>query len=322
MDETDKWIYGQMNYVTPDTQLVSTHRDLAGSDGNLEGATFDPCVVKVHNARMVLDKQDLHRHGFQLISSPISNLEINFYDQHDVVKHYYPHCEALVRSMMMESCAASVQVVKAFDHNVRSSIGAGERLLQNGGGATVQNPAGLVHGDYTRVSAPRRLQQLGEPTSRRANDVRRSDGDSTNLDTSAVQEALRGKRRYAFINVWRNIARDAPVQQLPLACIAANTMNEKDLRTFQIHYMDRVGENYFCCHSSRHEWFYYPDLKMDEALLLKQWDSEGDLAKGREVDSALSTMTVHSAFLDPTSPPDAAPRESIEVRCVVLWDEA
>ena len=53
MDETDKWIYGQMNYVTPDTQLVSTHRDLAGSDGNLEGATFDPCVVKVHNCTML-----------------------------------------------------------------------------------------------------------------------------------------------------------------------------------------------------------------------------------------------------------------------------
>lgn len=60
---------------------------------------------------------------------------------------------------------------------------------------------------------------------------------------------------------------------------------------------------------------------MDEALLLKQWDSCGDFAQGKAIDSALSTMTVHSAFMDPTPQQDAAPRESVEVRCVVIWDE-
>jgi hypothetical protein len=317
MDETDKWVYGQMNYVSPLTQLMLTRRDVAGSDGKLEGAHFVPSIVKVNNARG-LDK-DLHRHGFQLLPSQVSNLEIDFYDHRDVVKHYYPHCEALVRSILMKSSAASVKV-RAFDHNVRSSRGAEETLLKNGRGATVQNPAGLVHGDYTRVSAPRRLEQLGQPTAK-TNDVLRSEGDSV-LDSSLIQQALQGKLRFAFINVWRNIARDAPVQKIPLACIAANTMNATDLRTFQIHYTDRVGENYFCCPSPKHEWFYYPYLKMDEALILKQWDSEGDLAKGDEVDSEVSTMTVHSAFMDPTSPTNAAPRESIEVRCVVVWDEA
>jgi len=49
-------------------------------------------------------------------------------------------------------------------------------------------------------------------------------------------------------------------------------------------------------------------------------DSCGDLAKGKEVESVQSTMTVHSAFLDPTSPFNAPTRERIEVQCVVLWD--
>ena len=206
----------------------------------------------------------------------------------------------------------------AFDHNVRSNQGAGKVILENGGGATVQNPAGLVHADFTRVSAPRRLEQLGQ-TTQKAKDVRSSQ--TFILDPTIVQEALQGKRRYAFINVWRNIAKDSPVQQIPLACIDATTMDRADLRTFQIRYADRVGENYFCCPSSAHVWCYFPQMIMDEVLLLKQWDSDGDFGKGNAVDSALSTMTIHSAFLDPTSPIDAPPRESIEVRCVVIWDE-
>ena len=89
---------------------------------------------------------------------------------------------------------------------------------------------------------------------------------------------------------------------------------------------------------------YFPGMVRDEALLIKQWDSAGDLAretsadrgdgggsdrgggKKQKVEAAiaaaappLSTFTLHSAFGDPSSPADAADRESIEVRCVVLY---
>ena len=45
-------------------------------------------------------------------------------------------------------------------------------------------------------------------------------------------------------------------------------------------------------------------------ILLKCYDSKED---GR------ARFTAHSAFEDPTSAPDAAPRESIEVRALVFW---
>lgn len=315
MNEPGNGVYGVMNYVSPTTRLVSTRRDLAGCDGTLEGAEFVPTTVKIHNGRR-LDKT-LQTHGFELLESDISFINVDFYNQKDVVQHYYPHCEDLLKTFLEES---NVQVT-AFDHNVRSNQGGGKTLIKEGGGATVQNPAGLVHADYTRVSAPRRLQQLGQSTPK-LNDVRPSitnTSSSSVLDPVIVHEALAGKRRFSFINVWRNIAGE-PVQQMPLACIDATTMSTADLRTFQIHYADRIGENYFSCPSPKHEWCYFPFIKRDEALLLKQWDSHGDMAKGKEVDSVLSTMTVHSAFMDPTSPPNAPPRESMEVRCVVIWD--
>ena len=320
INENDN-VHGMMNYVTPSTTLVSTHRDLAGSDAELQGAEFVPTCVKVHNGRL-FPSLNLHQHGFQLLQNNIHSLDIDFYDQQDVIQQYYPHCEDLLKSFLSEnqqdehSTMNTVQVI-AFDHNVRSNKGAGETRLKQGGGATVQNPAGLVHADYTKVSAPRRLQQLAKSTTM-ANDVRQS----SNMESQMIlQEALEGKRRYAFINVWRNIAHEK-VQMLPLACMDATTVTAtRDLRTFQIHYTDRVGENYFCCPSPQHKWYYYPQMTRNEVLLLKQWDSKGDMANGHEVDKETSTMTVHSAFMDPTSPADAPPRESIEVRCIVIWEE-
>jgi hypothetical protein len=51
-------------------------------------------------------------------------------------------------------------------------------------------------------------------------------------------------------------------------------------------------------------------MQPEEALLLKCYDSATD---GR------ARFTAHTAFDDPTSPSDAAPRESIETRAFVFF---
>ena len=66
-------------------------------------------------------------------------------------------------------------------------------------------------------------------------------------------------------------------------------------------------------------------MTRDEALLIKQWDSAGEMArsKGARADAEgadlSSTFSFHSAFKDPATPPDAPDRWSIEVRCAVLY---
>ncbi|KAL7523432.1 hypothetical protein ACHAXR_000176 [Thalassiosira sp. AJA248-18] len=97
---------------------------------------------------------------------------------------------------------------------------------------------------------------------------------------------------------------------------------------FKIHYVDRVGENYFVCSPSlsssrQHSWYYYPEMTMQESLLLKQWDSRGGVACGANSDvrGRLSTFTIHSAFMDPSCSLESPPRKSIEVRCVVIWEK-
>ena len=50
-------------------------------------------------------------------------------------------------------------------------------------------------------------------------------------------------------------------------------------------------------------------MRADEALLLKCYDSATD---GR------TRFVPHTAFIDPTTPPDTPPRESIELRTLVF----
>ena len=113
--------------------------------------------------------------------------------------------------------------------------------------------------------------------------------------------------------MWRPISK---IEQKPLACADAASVKEEDLIVFQIVYKDRIGENYFAKWRAEHKWCYFPSMTPDEALLIKQWDSHGTLAPAK---GGKSTFALHTAFLDPASPEDAADRESIEVRLVLVW---
>ena len=110
-----------------------------------------------------------------------------------------------------------------------------------------------------------------------------------------------------------------------MALCDGQTVLPEDLIVFEIHYPDRIGENYFAKYSPRHKMFYYPAMTLDEALLIKQWDSAGVLARsaGKLADATSDqspcTFSFHSAFEAPDTPIDAPDRWSIEVRCMVIY---
>ena len=146
--------------------------------------------------------------------------------------------------------------VFAFDHSIRSAAGK-ENRRRITGGQEVQGPAHVVHGDYTLTSAPQRLQQLASPPS--GNDTLRPllGGARSVVEPALAERALDKGGRFAIINVWRNMAKEA-VATHPLALCDAQSVYPQDLVVFEIHYQDRVGENYFSKHSPRHQWYYYP----------------------------------------------------------------
>ena len=54
----------------------------------------------------------------------------------------------------------------------------------------------------------------------------------------------------------------------------------------------------------------FPLMTPEEVLLLKIYDSAGD---------DVARLTAHTAFDDPSSPPDAKPRRSIELRTLLFF---
>jgi len=179
----------------------------------------------------------------------------------------------------------------------------------------VQGPAHVVHGDYTLYSGPQRLRDLAKPPS--GNDTLRSvlsEGQSL-ISQEMVDRALTDDGRYSIINVWRNVAK--AVATHPLALCDGQSVEPEDLVVFEIHYQDRIGENYFAKHSPRHQWYYYPEVTGEEAILIKQWDSGGAMARsdGTRADSIDThtpcTFSFHIAFEDPSTSPDAPQRWSM-----------
>jgi hypothetical protein len=297
---------------------VLTRRNADGSDFGWRGVSLEPRELAVSDARSLegRERPTLAANGFELVECPLDGDSVDFFDHDEVVHDYYPQCAAIV--------AATVGAEAfPFDHNVRSASGkqSGTRIV---GGQRVQGPAHLVHGDYTLTSAPQRLRDLTRPPE--GNDTLRTVlGTERALIAAARAERALENGRFAIINVWRNITRE-PVATRPIAFCDGQSVEPQDLVVFEIHYQNRIGENYFARYSPRHRWHYYPAATHDEALLIKQWDSAGRLARsnGAEGDgsdtTAPCTFSFHSAFEDPATSPDAPDRWSIEVRCMVLYD--
>ena len=110
----------------------------------------------------------LSKNGFELRHHQLKDSDIDFFDQDAVVEKYYPECEKLLAEALAEEGNSKTFTVRAFDHNVRSTQ---RREMKNSSGGTVQTPVAVVHGDYTKVSAPRRIQDLALPT--KVNDIMR-----------------------------------------------------------------------------------------------------------------------------------------------------
>jgi hypothetical protein len=99
------------------------------------------------------------------------------------------------------------------------------------------------------------------------------------------------------------------LQDAPLAVCDSRTVAAEDLVPSDLVYKERVGETYSVRYNPAHQWYYVPEMRRDEALLLKIADTRTDIP---------ARFMPHTSFTDPTTPPDARARESIEVRTLVF----
>lgn len=170
--------------------------------------------------------------------------------------------------------------VLIFDHTLRAENNATQEEKK------VRAPVRNVHNDYTEWSGPQRVRDL--------------------LPAAEAEALL--KHRFAVIQTWRPIRN--PVQTAPLAIADARSLAPKDLIPTERRYPDRVGEIYHISFNPDHRWCYFPNMQRSEVIVFKTYDSAKD---GR------ARWTAHAAFDDPTSPPNAPARESIEIRTLAFF---
>jgi hypothetical protein len=234
------------------------------------GATEER-VTQICDARPLRAGLSLDVQGFVLADHPIAVAD--FFDPQQLKSTYYPEVERLVR----EVSGASRVVV--FDHTLRTGDVTEQQERK------IREPVFWAHNDYTEWSGPQRLREI--------------------LPAEAPHLL---ERRFAIIQVWRAIGQ--PIQRNPLAIIDARSVAAGDFVRAERRYPDRVGETYQLSHNPNQRWFYFPNMRRDEALVFKVYDSQSD---GR------ARFTPHTSFEDPGTATDAPPRQSIEVRTFAFF---
>ena len=266
-------VEASLNYLAPGIERPFVYAYDPPPGQPQRNETYEAHRVTIRDARPVSRRLSLDREGFEL-RKHVSHV-VDFWDDAEIQRVYYPEVEALLRAV---TGAAKIVI---FDHTLRNTA-------HGKNGQRIREAGNSVHNDYTDASAVKRVRDL--------------------LPADEAEARLR--KRFVEINVWRPIAE--PVLSWPLALADATSVDDGDLVVQERRYPDRVGETYRVHFNPRHRWFYFPQMRRDEALLIKCFDSATD---GR------ARLSIHSAFDDPTAGPDAPPRQSIEIRAFVFFEE-
>jgi hypothetical protein len=266
------YVEGDLNYMAP---MAERPRYLAYDPEPGEprsNMTYDTHKMQIRDMRPIQHELDLDHEGFGLVEQRTAVKD--FWDDDEVRRVYYPEAEQFLKAY------TGASRVFIFDHLQRRRVVGLQDYSRNG----PRQPATRVHVDHTARSGPQRVRDL---------------------IPDEAEELLKG--RVQVINLWRPIK--GPLQDAPLALCDSGTVDQHDLVESDLVYKHRVGETYSVTYNPAHQWYYAPELRRDEALLLKIMDSKSD---GR------ARFMPHTSFTDPTTPADAFPRESIELRTLVF----
>lgn len=123
------------------------------------------------------------------------------------------------------------------------------------------------------------------------------------------------ERHFESINIWRSTTPET-IQTMPLAVCDMRSVLPQDIvfgdgqNTGNIkQYMKVVDQRLI--HGAHQRWYYFPHMTPNEVLLFRQYDTRQETLNLRTV--------FHTAVADPTTPPDAPMRYTIEVRMQAIY---
>ena len=205
----------------------------------------------------------------------------NFLDGEELERLYYPEICRLV---------AQVTGARAVAVTAAPFVRFGERS-ELSGQLRNSRPARFVHIDYGDARGKALAQQV-----------------AMTLPDRSWQF-----RRFAHYNIWRVLT--PPPQDVPLAVCDARSLARDDLipalAVFDFAGVpERTAESFVLRYNPAHRWCYFRDMTADEALIFIT--NESDPARPHHIP--------HTAFDDPSCPPTAPPRSSVEIRVCAFFE--
>ncbi len=255
--------------VRPVFHARQRHRD------NLVLETHD---VEIYDARRLKEAPSLETNGFTLVEHVTTVADFTAAD--DAQEIYRREIEALIHEL------TGAEKVIVLNTVLRWSERAGDKSA-----FVNSHPARFVHVDYSRKS----FEEF----------ARMQLADADDLES-------RLERRFVAYNIWRVCT--PPPQDVPLALCDARTASPDDVTVGEA-VIDTPNEPEIRFESSlyhanpRHRWFWFSDMRPDQALVFKAFDSDLERVQG----------CPHSAFDNPDCPADVAPRASAEIRAYAFY---
>jgi len=135
------------------------------------------------------------------------------------------------------------------------------------------------------------------------------------------------KRRVVFLKFWRNVA-DTPILNHHLAVLDKTSLEDADICAGEFNFKGMIITQHRMKANvdvDKLRWVYFPRMHRDEILCFQQGDLTMHNAEGQlsvtfpplRQDHA----TFHGAFVDPTAPSNAPPRQSLETAAFVFLPE-
>lgn len=240
----------------------------------------DKQTVTFHDARTWATAPTLEREGVCI--TPFPTAVTDFEDREEVRRLYGGEIEALIKNL------TGARKVFGFPVGHMRFSPRSERYKT---GANTQ-PAHFPHVDCSPNTAH---------------------GLVANSYFGIPKEELKPGERLVGFNVWRVVS--PPPQDMPLAVCDVRTVQREDLVLADGVYDYGEGpwmraEAYLVRHNPAHRWIYFSDMQPDEALVFRGYGNEAEWVAGAP----------HCAFQDPSCPPEAGARISVESRAYAIFD--
>jgi hypothetical protein len=282
--DSSQAVTGELNYLDP----YSRQSGLFVSPGNhADAGSYRSYVVPIRDGRREQDRFTIEDNGFTLVDQRCP--DVDFTDSDAVEADYIPAALEVVRQKL----GADLIVLN-------TSGGWVARMGAAPGNASAQPAAAQVHCDVSPDTGPRRFQELYE-------------------------KAFPGGqpyRRAVMTSFWRVI--NEPPQDWPLAVCDFRSVKPHEGVKNPLIWVDELPEDPAAAiagvdaasanggsvfyYDPDHEWWYFPGMTRDEALLFTLNDS----------DHSRAWRCLHSAFRDPLVSAEHT-RHSIEMRSVAFF---